>query len=216
MTILNFKVLAWIVNDDGLQPRSVNDFTVEHCFIKSMDDCVAIKTRRAIGMVSRRLCFRDLVLWQDCAHGLEIGHTSQADLLEDINFEDIEFVRGGNNALSIHVMDHETVRNVTYNRIYLEGKPFYRFVGFEIMGDPASYKTDADCGQIMNISITNLYFEGKPYPVKIFGYDADHIIRDVSFAEIYFDLDGQKKQMIETLEQLDISSSFSDTIRLVK
>ena len=72
-----------------------------------MDDCDAIKTRRAAGMISRNLMFRDCVLWNDCANGFEIGYTSQADLLENVTFRDSSLILGGRSAFSLHVADHE-------------------------------------------------------------------------------------------------------------
>ncbi len=184
--IRNFKVLAWLVNDDGIQPRSVNDFESEHCFLKCFDDCVAVKTRRAIGMHSEGLLFHDLVLWKDAGgHGLEIGHTSQADLLCNVQFRDIEIVAvGGGSGLSINVLDHQTVRDVLYDRIYIEGKPFPWYARFTVHGEPSPYRSDDGFGRIENVTIRNLFLEGAANRAGIFGFDAEHLVENVVFSHV--------------------------------
>lgn len=214
MTIRNYKVLAWVVNDDGLQPRSCNKFLAENCFLKCLDDCVAVKTRKAIGMESRDLVFRDIVAWQDAQHGMEIGHTSQADILENVRFENIEFIRGGSVALSMHIMDHETVRNVVYDHIYFEGKPFRRYVGFYVHGDPSPYRTDSECGRVLDVTVKNLYFESSPYQADLSGYDAEHQVENIRFENVYSRDEQGEYHLITDLDRLNIEQKFTCNVSL--
>lgn len=179
MTIRNFKILAWVINDDGLQPRSVNDFLAEHCFIKSMDDCVAIKTRRAAGMISRNLMFRDCVLWNDCANGFEIGYTSQADLLENVTFRDSSLILGGRSAFSLHVADHELVHNVLYENIDIEGKAWQNLIDYRLLGEPSSYKSDPVCGNVDGVLFRNIRVENDTCKVNVFGWNEDSMIQNL-------------------------------------
>ena len=194
--IRNFKVLAWIINDDALQPRSVNDFLVEHCFFKSMDDCVAIKTRRAAGMHSRNLMFRDCVLWNDTANGFEIGYTSQADTLENITFRDSAIILGGRAALSLHIADHELVRNVLYENIDIEGRPWWRLIDYRLLGEPSSYKSDPVCGNVDGVVFRNIHVENDTREIVFEGWNEDSMIQNVKL----HDIRTQKMPEIKTNE----------------
>jgi hypothetical protein len=151
------------------------------------DDCVAIKTRRTLGMESRRIVMRKLVLWHDrVGSGLEIGHTSQADLLEDVKFEDIEAVYGGGggHAVGMCVIDHSTVRNVVYDGIYVEGRDFD--CDFAFVVTPTYYTTDKERGRIKGVVVRNFLKEGGPSKGRSYikGFDEEHLVEDISFEKI--------------------------------
>ncbi len=184
-TVRNYKTISWILNNDGIQPRSCIDLRVEHCFMKCNDDCVAIKTRRSFAMKSGHLVFRDLVLWNDrCGCALEIGHTSQGDLLEDILFEDIKVIHNRHVPIHMRIIDHSIVRHVRYNRIYVEGKAPQIDFGFLIA--PSYYTTDDERGQIQDVEVRNYYSEHPHFPGCICGFDQGHRVTDIVFRNIVF------------------------------
>ncbi len=182
--IRNHKAITWLQNTDGIQPRSCNNLLVERCFLKCADDCIAIKTRRTLSMQSRHLVFRDLVLWNDrVGKCLEIGHTSQADLLEDILFENIDIIHNGP-GIGGCIIDHSVVRDVRYENIYVEGvKTWYDF-SFQI--SPSYYSTDEERGHIGGIYVKNFYSDSGPLGTTIKGYDENHLIENVSFSNIHY------------------------------
>jgi len=70
-------------------------------------------------MCSNNLAFRNLVLWNDRpGNAVEIGHTSQADILENVLFENIHVVhasvtgRKTKFVISISLIDHSLVRYI--------------------------------------------------------------------------------------------------------
>lgn len=186
-TLRNHKALSWIGNNDGLQPRSCNDLLAEHCFFKCNDDGIAIKTRRAIGMISRRHCYRDLILWCDkFGNALEIGHSSQGDLLEDVRFENIEIIRGaGNAALDICIVDHSEVRRVIYENIYAEGKPS-RYDFCFCVPDYLLWATDPERGRIREIAVRNFVSANPPQSSRIAGNAPDRRVETVRFEHLTF------------------------------
>lgn len=167
--IRNHKAIAWLVNNDGVQPRSVRDLRVEHCFLKCNDDCIAIKSRRAVALESRDIVCSDLVLWNDTGgNPLEIGHTSQADVLENIVFRDIDIVHGcKGHSLDICIVDHSLVRNVLYENIYIEGYKCPFDVGIHV--GKSMYSTDKVPGRVKNVRIHNLCSDGEPQGSTING-----------------------------------------------
>ncbi len=187
VTIRNHKCICWLLNTDGIQPRSCSNLLIEHCFFKCADDCIAIKTRRALGMESRNITCRDLVLWHDIpGNGLEIGHTSQADILEDVTFKDIYVVHGANTGycLGMTLIDHQCVRNISYENIYVEGSQFERDFCFRITD--SYYTTDDECGQIYDISIKGYHSEKSMQKTStIQGFDEANLVKNISFEDIY-------------------------------
>ncbi|MDA3960113.1 MAG: glycosyl hydrolase family 28 protein [Planctomycetota bacterium] len=181
MRISRYKALTWLVNNDGVQPRSCQDLIVEDSFLKCADDCIAVKTRRDAGMHSHDLLFRRLTCWNDRpGNPLEIGHTSQADVLERVRFEDIDIVHAHTgNCLSIALIDGSEVREVNYHNIRQSGFCTAGAVGFRI--ETSRYTTDAHRGKLHDISIDGFHLKGDKPGGRIIGYDADahriHAIR---------------------------------------
>jgi len=199
--IKNHKAITWLQNTDGIQPRSCNNLLIENCFLKCNDDAIAIKTRRTLNMESRNLVFKNLVIWQDrVASPLEIGHTSQGDILENITFKEIFIIHKGP-GIHAYIIDHSTVRNVIYENIYSEGVAGTFDFSFNIA--PSYYTTDEERGKIETVHIKNFYSEHEPLGVQIAGFDNEHTVRDVTFENInYFFRHPNKQFKASSIEQL--------------
>jgi len=196
--VRNHKAVSWIQNNDGIQPRSCTNLLVEHCFLKCNDDCIAVKTRRTLPMISRHYVFRDLVLWNDKAgSALEIGHTSQGDLLEDLLFENIEVVCTSGGVLHMYIIDHSTVNDVRYENIWVEGKPGDNDFCFLIR--PSYYTTDRERGRIRNVSVKNYYSQNRRLPEFIGGFDGEHLVENVTFENIFFEYGKKACSRPETI-----------------
>ena len=215
LVIRNHKAITWTLNNDGVQPRSCTDLLVEHCFLKCADDCIAIKTRRAAAMESRRLMFRDLVLWNDVpGNPMEIGHTSQADLLEDVTFCDIDVIHAEgpkHHTISMCIIDHSTVRNVLYENIYVEGIR-QKDIGLRVT--TSRYTTDKQHGRIQGVTIRNYLMDGKFHGGEVTGFDDQHMVEDVSIENIvnFFD-DPGRSQKVKSLKDLGLTIRHAENIR---
>ena len=184
MTIRHHKAITWAVNSDGIQPRSCVNLLVENCFFKCSDDSIAIKTRRASGMHSHHITVRNIVTWNDAGSALEIGHTSQADLLEDVEFENIEAVRTPGGMCHIYLIDHSEVRNIRYENIYLEGNfGKGREINFTISQN--FYSTDDTRARIHHVKVKNLHVENAFQGAFLCGFDEEHRIEDITVEGIY-------------------------------
>ncbi|MBO5724714.1 MAG: hypothetical protein J6S58_07800, partial [Lentisphaeria bacterium] len=190
MTIRHHKALTWAVNSDGVQPRSCVNLLIEKSFFKCSDDSIAIKTRRSSGMHSYNIVIRDIVTWNDAGSSLEIGHTSQADLLEDVLFEDIQVIRTNSGFCHIYLIDHSTVRNVRYNNLYLEGN-IHKLPEISFTISQNFYSTDDTRAHIRNVVLTNIHVEDAFRGVKLQGYDGDHRIENVTLEGIHIHRNGE-------------------------
>ena len=130
------------------------------------------------------LTFRDLVLWNDKpGNGVEIGHTSQADQLSNVLFENIHVVHaegaeGGKHVISIFLVDHCTVQDVTYRDFYVEGFLAIGDIGFQIT--QSRYSTDSQRGHIRRIKVDGYHKDQPIKPMLINDYDSAHRVQDVS------------------------------------
>ncbi|MBP5638975.1 MAG: hypothetical protein J6X55_05835, partial [Victivallales bacterium] len=184
MTIRHHKAITWAVNSDGVQPRSCVNLLIEDCFFKCSDDSIAIKTRRASGMHSHHITVRNIVTWNDAGSALEIGHTSQADLLEDVVFENIEVVRTPGGLCHIYLIDHSEVQNIRYENIYLEGNfGKGREINFTISQN--FYSTDDTRARIRHVKVKNLHVENAFQGASLCGFDEEHRIEDITVDGIY-------------------------------
>ncbi|MEX2606540.1 MAG: glycosyl hydrolase family 28 protein [Kiritimatiellia bacterium] len=201
--IRNHKAITWQVNNDGIQPRSCNDLLVENCFLKCADDCVAVKTRRAAGMQSRNLRFRNLICWNDLpGNALEIGHTSQADLLEDVRFENIEVIHSEeNHTLSLTVIDHCTVRDIHYDGLYVEG---VRNEDVKLLISTSRYSTDPERGHIRDIHIRNYHTASALRGGSVEGYDANHLIENIHMQNVVEHAGTAEFRALESLADLKL------------
>ncbi|NQW99254.1 hypothetical protein HQ447_01255, partial [bacterium] len=207
----------WKLNNDGVQPRSCTDLLVEKSFFKCADDCIAVKTRRAAAMESRRLMFRDLVLWNDLpGNAMEIGHTSQADLLEDVTFRDIEVVHGegGNHTISMCIIDHSTVRNVLFDNIHVEGTKD-KDIGLRVT--TSRYTTDEQRGRIDGVTIRNYFSDAGPQGSEISGYNDEHAVENVLIENFTaFSNDAKRRRVIGDADALRLKTKFARNIRFTE
>lgn len=217
LTIRNHKAITWKLNNDGVQPRSCTDLLVEKSFFKCADDCIAVKTRRAAAMESRRLMFRDLVLWNDVpGNAMEIGHTSQADLLEDVTFRDIEVVHGegGNHTISMCIIDHSTVRNVLFENINVEGTKD-KDIGLRVT--TSRYTTDEQRGRIDGVTIRNYFSDAGPQGSEISGHNDEHAVENVLIENLTaFSNDAKRRRVIGDADALRLKTKFARNIRFTE
>ena len=184
MTIRHHKALTWAVNSDGVQPRSCVNLRIEKSFFKCSDDAIAIKTRRASGMHSHHIEIRDIVTWNDAGSSLEIGHTSQGDLLDEVLFEDIQVIRTSSGFCHIYLIDHSTVEKICYRNLYLEGN-IHKVPEISFTISQNFYSTDDTRAKIRNIRLKNLHVEDSFHGVRLKGFDADHRIENVILEDLY-------------------------------
>ena len=210
MTIRHHKALTWAVNSDGIQPRSCVNLLIENCFFKCSDDSIAIKTRRSSGMHSYNIIIRNIVTWNDAGSSLEIGHTSQGDLLENVLFENIEVIRTKAGFCHIYLIDHSTVRNICYRNLYLEGNIYHvPEISFSISKN--LYSTDDSRGNIQDVTLENIHVENEFCGVSLRGYDDSHRIANVSVNGIYIHGQGGTVQKLE-MPRPYVRREFADEI----
>ena len=189
VNITNLKIVNWRDWDDGIDICGSSNVTVSNCFIRTKDDCVAIKsvyypwmTGDGIGNV-RNVTVQNSVLWNGVwGNGLEIGFETRAESISDIVFRDNDLihVEGREGTFTIHNGDRANVSNVLYENIRVEDSVGY-LIDFKIL--KSRYSKDTERGRIENIRFNNIDVAGNVFPTSIMrGFDNTHSIDGVTFS----------------------------------
>jgi len=189
-------LIGWVVTSDGIDVVGSRDVLIEDCFLRTNDDCVAIKAvdyqKRPAGtpsswesdvarvVVRRCLCYND-----QAGNALEIGFETRAASISEITFEDCDIIgaHGEGGVFTIHNGDRAVISQVLYRNIRVEH--FYdRFIDLRVLH--SRYSTDAARGVIRDIRFEDIQAIADQYntPSLIGGFDADHPVEDVVFVNL--------------------------------
>jgi hypothetical protein len=118
------KIVSDNASDDGMDIVSSRRVRIENCFIRTKDDCIAIKS---FGGATNEVgtCEVDVsrcVFWNAAwGNALEVGFELRATEVRDIVFRDCDVIHVEDGAVfSIHNGESATVRNVRFENIRVE------------------------------------------------------------------------------------------------
>jgi hypothetical protein len=122
--INNIKIISDQASDDGIDVVQSRNVTIQHSFIRTKDDCIAIKAY----MDSLKTEPVDSVLVQHCVfwnalwgNAVEIGFELNADEVKNITFRDCDIIHvEAGAAISIHNAGPGHVKNVVFDNIRIE------------------------------------------------------------------------------------------------
>lgn len=120
----NIKIVSDNASDDGIDIVRSRNVLIENCFIRTKDDCIAIKTlmdypkSEGVDSVLVRRCIFWNAAW---GNGLELGFELNSFEVKNIRFidNDIIHVEAGA-AISIHNAGTATVSNIIFENIRIE------------------------------------------------------------------------------------------------
>ena len=207
VTIRRVKIISDNPADDGVVVVGSRDVTVEKCFIRTKDSCVAIKaggvtyfTPRDCQRDVENVVVRDCVLWSGSrGNGLQIltrswladwvgketGFEPRVTQIRKIRFTNNDLIHGDGPAaaVAIHNGDSATVDDVIYEDLRLESL-LGPVVDFRIRPTPDD--RDAAPGHIRNIVLRAIRAEGAHMPASVLaGFDETHRIEGVVFENVH-------------------------------
>lgn len=122
--INNIKIVSDNASDDGIDVVRSRNVLIEKCFIRTKDDCIAIKATmnypksEGVDSVLVQHCVFWNALW---GNGLEIGFELNSSELKNIAFIDNDIIHVEAGAtMSIHNAGTATVSNVLFDDIRIE------------------------------------------------------------------------------------------------
>jgi len=184
----NVKVFGYhdIYSVDGINPVSCKNFTIDDCFMRCRDDCVAIKSpdyKLSIDSINVTNCV--MVGWA-CSDGVTIGFELNGGPIRNILVKncDILYARsggrtGGHSGFSIVCDGPALVQNIRYEDIRIEEN--IEFKNLELIVTDGKLYGDDPPGLIRGIYMKNVHWENSSKPFIISGFSADNSVEEVTF-----------------------------------
>ena len=174
---------------DGINPVSSKGFLIEDCFIRTRDDCIAVKANGnpdnfdlSCRDVTVRGCL--LVGW-DHADGMTLGFELNGGIVENIRMVDCDILRargsgrtGGHAAFSIVCDGPSEVRNITFEDIRVESDIEYK--NLEIILTEGERYGNGRMGSVKGVLLKNVRWANPVKPLAIIGHPT-RFVEDVTF-----------------------------------
>lgn len=172
-----------VQNDDGINPCNSQDVLITDCFIRSDDDCVALKGLEfgAPNSNVERITVEDSILWCDRARIFLLGHESRAPFMRGITLRNLDIVHFTMTPFLFEPGEEMRLEDVTVENVRLHGAGQAELIRLRPVVN--QYMRNQVPGHVQNIRFRNVSLTGKPgtYRVHLSGADAAHAVRDVTF-----------------------------------
>jgi hypothetical protein len=187
VTIRNVKLCnSRVQNDDGINPCNSQDVLITDCFIRSDDDCIALKGLdfRAENSNVERITVENSTLWCDRARIFLLGHESRAAFMRNITIRNLDIIHFTMTPFLLEPGEDMRLEDITIEDIRMHGEGQREFIRLRPVVN--QYMRKKVPGFIRNVRFKNITIEGQPgdYLVQIHGADAEHNVRDITFENI--------------------------------
>lgn len=187
VTIRNVKLCnSRVQNDDGINPCNSQDVLITDCFIRSDDDCVAMKGLdfRAPNSNVERVTVEHCILWGDRARIFLLGHESRARFMRDITLRDLDIIHFSMTPFLFEPGEEMRLENVTVENVRLHGEGQREIIRLRPVVN--QYMRNKVPGHIRNVTFKNIELTGRPgnYRIQLQGADAEHRVEDVRFENV--------------------------------
>jgi len=187
VTIRNVKLCnSRVQNDDGINPCNSQDVLITDCFIRSDDDCVALKGLdfSAPNSDVERITVENSVLWCDRARIFLLGHESRAAFMRNVTLRNLDIIHFSMTAFLLEPGEDMRLESITAENIRIHGEGQKELIRLRPVVNQYMHKKVP--GFIQGVRFRNVTLEGKPgeYLVQIEGADTEHDVRDVSFENV--------------------------------
>ena len=200
---------------DGINPVSCKEFTIDDCFIRTRDDCIAVKSNgnpEHFDLSSRDIVVKNSIMvgW-DHADGFTMGFELNGGVVENILVKNCDILRargsgrtGGHAAFSIVCDGASQVQNIIFEDIRVESDIEYK--NLEIILTEAERYGNGKMGSIKGIHLKNVSWENAFKPFTIVGHPTK-FVEDVTFTNCYV---GGK--LMRGIEDADFQMEFTKDI----
>jgi polygalacturonase len=175
-----------VQNDDGINPCNSQHVLITDCFIRTDDDCVALKGLELNGPNSNveDIKVQNCTLWCDRARIFLLGHESRAPLMRQIRLQNLNIIHISMTAFLFEPGEEMRLEDVRVENVRINGEGQRELIRLRPVVN--QYMRNKVPGHIRNVSFQALTLTGGagPYRVQISGADDRHEVRDVSFQNV--------------------------------
>lgn len=187
VTVRGVKICgSRVQNDDGINPCNSQDVLITDCFIRSDDDCVALKGLdfSAPNSNVERITVENCILWCDRARIFLLGHESRAPFMRDISLRNLDIIHFSMTPLLFEPGEEMRLENVTVENVRLHGEGQGELIRLKPVVN--QYMRNKVPGHIRDVQFRDVTVAGKPgrYAVQVSGADEKHTVSDVVFAGV--------------------------------
>ena len=187
VTIRNVKLCnSRVQNDDGINPCNSQDVLITDCFIRSDDDCVALKGLdfSAPNSNVERITVENSILWCDRARIFLLGHESRAAFMRSITLRNLDIVHFSMTPFLLEPGEDMRLEDITIEDIRIHGEGQREFIRLRPVVN--QYMRNKVPGFIRNVRFRNVTVHGQAgdYLVQIQGADTEHNVRDITFENV--------------------------------
>lgn len=184
----NVKVFSFegIYGLDGINPVSSKNFTIDNCFMRCRDDCVAIKSPDRNLSVDTVLVKNCVMVGWSCSDGITLGFELNGGPVRNVVVRncDILYARGGgrtegHSAFSIVCDGPAVVEDILFEDIRVEEQIEYK--NLELIVTPGTYYGEDPPGHIRNVRMKNIKWENASKPFIMSGFSAENRVENITF-----------------------------------
>ncbi|MGC8640331.1 MAG: glycosyl hydrolase family 28 protein, partial [Isosphaeraceae bacterium] len=189
VVVRNIKILgSRVQNDDGINPCNSRNVLIDHCFVRSDDDCVALKGLRNLNRADapvHGITVRNCIFWCDRARIFLFAHESQAPAIEDLHYHDCDIVHYRMTPFLLEPGELMPIRNARFENFRIEGEGQRDFI--TLRPTVNQYMVVKKPGSIRNIIFKNIMLAGeKPGPARVVvqGASESNRVEDILFDNV--------------------------------
>jgi hypothetical protein len=183
-----FSCEGW---SDGVDMMSSNNITIDGCFLRTSDDCIAIYGRRwDYNGNTENILIQNSVLWADVAHPTMIGthgdYYNDGNIIQEVAFKNLDILEHHEpqsnylGCMAINSGDKNTVRNVLYENIRIEQFEHGKLLDIQIKCNK-DYNP-APGQSIKNIYFKDIYYDGTGEVTSVInGFDVHRRVKNITF-----------------------------------
>jgi len=184
VTVRNVKLCnSRVQNDDGINPCNSQDVLITDCFIRSDDDCVALKGLDFSAQNSNveRITVENSILWCDRARIFLLGHESRAAFMRNVTLRNLDIIHFTMTPFLLEPGEDMRLEDINIEDIRIHGEGQRELIRLRPVVN--QYMRKKVPGFIRNVHFKNVVLEGQPgdYLVQIEGADPEHDVNDVVF-----------------------------------
>jgi hypothetical protein len=187
VTVRNVKLCgARVQNDDGINPCNSQEVLITDCFIRSDDDCVAMKglDLRTPNNHVENVVVENCTLWCDRARIFLLGHESRAAYMRHITLRNLEIIHYAMTPFLLEPGEEMRLEDVRVESVKLHGEGQQEITRLKPVVN--QYMQNKVPGHVRGVHFKNVEVYGQPGPylIQLEGADAQHQVQDVTFENV--------------------------------
>jgi hypothetical protein len=187
VTVRNVKLCgSRVQNDDGINPCNSQNVRIIDCFIRTDDDCIALKgldLKRPNNNVEN-IVVENCTLWCDRARIFLLGHESRAAYMRNIRLRNLEIVHFTMTAFLLEPGEEMRLEDVRIENVRVHGEGQRELA--RLKPTVNQYMQNKAPGHVREVHFKNVEVEGAPgaYLIQLEGADAQHQVQTVTFENV--------------------------------